>query len=194
MIRCPNANGLDIASQFANGTYCAHCAKFDEARFKTCWHLPIFIVLSFLRRYSRRDYLAHDGDLVQALVVTEIWLYNIGRLAAGQESLDASQLEDERIRRAKLPKCNAYSISQALGIPPQTVRRKVARLVERGWVERTGKGDLHVTATCEAYFNAEFNLETMRDFVSTARGAFCILGAGINIDEMARPNEHKTRG
>jgi hypothetical protein len=186
MIVCPNAEQSDVLGLFINGSYCAQCAKFDEARFNSCRHLTTFLVLSFVRRYTRRDYLAHDGDLIQALVVTEIWLYNIGRLAASQEAVDAAILQDERIRRAKLPKCNAYSISLALGIPPQTVRRKVARLIERGWVERNDKGDLHVTATCEAYFNAEFNLETMRDFVSTARATFSVLGIGMEIDKTPR--------
>lgn len=192
MIACPNAENQDIVGLYINGNYCAQCAKFDEARFKKCWHLPHFLALNFIRRFSRRDYLAHGGDLIQALVVTEIWLYNIGRLIASQELLDAESLKNEATRRAKLPKCNAYSISQALGIPPQTVRRKVARLIERGWVERTDKGDLHVTAACEAHFNAEFNLETMRDFISTARGVFRVLGIGFEVDDPARQGDRQS--
>jgi hypothetical protein len=40
---------------------------------------------------------------------------------------------------------NIQSIADSIGAPKETVRRKVAELVEAGWIERRGN-DLHFTA------------------------------------------------
>lgn len=166
-----------------SGTYSRRLARFDEQSFLKHWHVPFFIVFGFLRRYVKMDHAAASGDLVMSMVASEIWLFNIGkRLAADLHLPEAKLLSVEGIRRATLPKCNAYSISLALGLSPETVRRKVMKLVEVGWVERTSDGDLHVTAACEAAFTPEANLETMRDFVSTARLVFQQLG--VDFDEV----------
>ena len=81
------------------------------------------------------------------------------------------KLADPDTRLSDLPACNAYSISESLGIPRETVRRKVKKLIDMGWVERRESGDLTVTAVCEQEFQANFVAETVRDFVSTARHA-----------------------
>ncbi len=44
------------------------------------------------------------------------------------------------------PSINAYSIAQFTSIPRETVRRKVAVLVEKGWVSVDAKGNLKPTA------------------------------------------------
>ena len=40
---------------------------------------------------------------------------------------------------------NAHSLSAYTGMPRETVRRKVAALIERGWIDRDSRGDLHPT-------------------------------------------------
>jgi DNA-binding Lrp family transcriptional regulator len=40
---------------------------------------------------------------------------------------------------------NSHSISDSSGIPPETVRRKVAQLLRKGWIVRVGR-NLHVTS------------------------------------------------
>ena len=59
---------------------------------------------------------------------------------------------------------------------PETVRRKVKKLMDMGWVERSPTGELMVTAEAEAAYNPETNIETMRDFVATARVLFRRMG------------------
>ncbi|MEX3314125.1 hypothetical protein [Sulfitobacter sp. PS-8MA] len=46
----------------------------------------------------------------------------------------------------KTPSVNAYSIAQYSGIPRETVRRKVSRLVDNGWLRVDGKGNFSPTA------------------------------------------------
>lgn len=69
---------------------------------------------------------AFDGDLQEALVLAII----------GQVTLKvtAPPLPDGPI---DLPAISASRIADVTGIPRQTVRRKLASLERRGWIERT---------------------------------------------------------
>ena len=162
-----------MVQAIATGTFDPALSEFDEQAFSQNWHLPFFIVFSCLRRYIKLDHATGGGDLTMSMVASEIWLYNIGRRLTTHGYIpDAATLADEESRREHLPKCNTYSISQSLGISAETVRRKVNKLVEMGWIERSAKGELHITAACEEAFTPEANLQTMRDFVATARTLF----------------------
>ncbi len=48
--------------------------------------------------------------------------------------------------------CNAYSIAAATGLPRETVRRKIARLTELGWINRRRNGHLYVSSDALAKF------------------------------------------
>lgn len=160
---------------FLAGSYCPNCQHFDEERFLGNWHIPYFLVFSFIRRYTYRDYQV-TGDLIESMVASEIWRYNVSRFIAKGLNPSSELLADEDKRRKLLPKCNTHSVAVSLGLPPQTVRRKVQALIDRGWVERSEKGELHITSRAEEEFNPAFNLETMRDFISTARHLFRHMG------------------
>ncbi len=161
----------------AQGSFDPDLEQFDEQRFLENWHLPFFIVFSFLRRYVKLDHAAAQGDLVMSMIASEIWLHNIGhRLGMSLPLPDATTLSSEEYRRSTLSKCNSHSISLALGLSPETVRRKVKKLIDIGWVEKSARGALHITAACEQVFTPEANLNTMRDFVGTARMLFNQLG------------------
>jgi len=202
MNRAPASVETSALPCIRNGAYCRHLADFDEQSFLKKWHSPFFLVFGFLRRYVKLDHSAASGDLVMSMVASEIWLFNIGRrLSALTVIPDAEELAAEEKRRQLLPKCNTYSISLGLGLSPETVRRKVKKLVAMGWVERARNGDLHITAACEAAFTPQANLETMRDFVSTARLVFRQLGIDLEMLEPAskegasgQPAENSSRG
>lgn len=161
-----------LATAFLAGSYCPACAGLDEGRLLENWHPAYFLIYSFIRRCMGRDYAAFGGDCLLAMVVGEIWLYNMGRYLRrnGADGI-SRKLADPDTRLSDLPACNAYSISESLGIPRETVRRKVKKLIDMGWVDRRESGDLTVTAVCEQEFQANFVAETVRDFVSTARHA-----------------------
>lgn len=177
--RCPGNSEREALAYFLSGGYCPQCATFDERAFGTSWRQTYFLVSSFVRRFNWRDYHAADGDPTLSMVAGEIWLYNIGRMLAREMDVDAKALSNDTTRRRLMPKCNAYSLSQALGVPPQTVRRKVTTLIERGLAERSPRGELMITAAGEAAFDLSFTVDTMRDFISTARAVFETMGLSV---------------
>ena len=168
------------------GTYSQEKSKFDERTYQGSSHVPFLVVFSFLRRYIRREYPMINRDPEMAMVVAEIWMYNVSRTLAKEGGFDLRQWNDG-MRRERFAKCNTYSIAQYLGIPPQTVRRKVQQLIDMGWVEKDGRGQLMVTQAAEDQFNPDFNLETMRDFISTARTLFATMGLELRPAEPPAP-------
>lgn len=60
---------------------------------------------------------------------------------------------------------NAHSLSAYTGMPRETVRRKVAAPIERGWINRELRGDLHPTkkAAEELSSATSATLEYMED-------------------------------
>jgi len=88
-----------------------------------------------------------DGDLDLMLVLTVIGDRWHHRLLSPWDPR-----EDRRgaapIRDADRARINTNSVAAYTGIPRETVRRKVAQLVERGWVARGPYGDLRPTDRC----------------------------------------------
>lgn len=163
--RSPLADALE---QIVTGNYSQEKARYNEAAFEGKQQIPFLLVFSFLRRFMRREYHMLQRDAEMGMVVAEIWMYNVSRTLGKEGGQDPRQWNDS-LRRERFAKCNTYSVSQYLGIPAQTVRRKVQALIDMGWVEKDERGQLMVTQACEDAFNPDFNRETMRDFISTAR-------------------------
>lgn len=176
-LKCPCGSPWHVMEAPLRGGYCMACGKFDLEKYDENWHLVYFLVFNFIHRFMRRNLSESGLDYLTNKIASEIWLYNMSQTLQIHRYADiASDLADETSRSNVLKKCNAYSIAQYLGIPHQTVRRKINHLIERGWVIRSPEGLLSISASCEAEFKPEFNLETMRDFVSTAKGVFAMLG------------------
>jgi hypothetical protein len=84
-----------------------------------------------------------DGDLDAMLILAVI-----GDRTLPDERVQGLSYDDFRAGRrtaVNSKMINVQSIADSTGIPRETVRRKVARLVERGWVEKTATGELLVT-------------------------------------------------
>ena len=167
----------DEIKTFLFGGHCADCGNLNEKVFLENWHPTVFVIHSFIGKHLKGLYRAFDGDMLMALVMSEIWQYNLGRYfaRAGQENGELDLNHQER-RQALLPPCNTYSISQTLGIPNETVRRKVKKLIELGWVHRNGNGELTSTVASEERFLPGQALLFVREFVSHARHALALLG------------------
>jgi hypothetical protein len=83
-----------------------------------------------------------EGDLDAMLILAVI-----GDRTLPPERVQGLSYQDFRAgRRAGAPQkmINIQSIADSTGIPRETVRRKVARLIERGWVDRKEDGALVV--------------------------------------------------
>jgi hypothetical protein len=98
-------------------------------------------------------YRHFGGDMALPIVLGEIAIRNLQAVfqMRADEPYDVLDLETERriVERKytteHLRPANALSIAQATGIPRETVRRKVEKLIEKGWVQRDERGHLFVT-------------------------------------------------
>jgi hypothetical protein len=127
----------------------------------------------FLTGYLRKAYQRFDGDLIMGLVFGEICLRNIGRVLrplASQQDKAPEQWQAflERLRREKITPCNALSISEATGIPRETVRRKVKKLEQMGWLVREDLDKLVVTHKPIELLH-DFSVEVVRDLLESSR-------------------------
>jgi hypothetical protein len=84
-----------------------------------------------------------DGDLDLLLICAVIgdrhFAHRLDPETPTYQTLGSTPVSDA-------PSINAYSIAQFAAIPRETVRRKVAVLVEKGWVSVDEKGNLKPTA------------------------------------------------
>jgi len=112
-----------------------------KAGFAEIWpvHMEGFVRLMLILRQ------AFGGDLDQMLILAVIGERKLARRASAAEPrydrLGYTDLHDPESLAI-----NAHSLSEYTGIPRETVRRKVAALIERGWVERSDNADLRTTA------------------------------------------------
>ena len=79
-----------------------------------------------------------DGDLDAALILAVV---SLGAEGEGRRDM----LFGDPARPARLRPTNTRSLSIATGIPRETLRRKLDRLQERGWVERSPSGNWEPT-------------------------------------------------
>jgi len=121
----------------------------------------------------RRAYRLFDGDLTLFLVFGEIAHYNMSRASQTLNLRDAPDSSRWKVLMRTLPDqkvtpCNALSISEATGIPRETVRRKVKELEERGWLVREGARRLTLAPRAIEQLGASGRV-IMEDFRETAR-------------------------
>lgn len=146
-------------------------AQFEAHRGGVQVTLGLFFV-----RYLRRVFLEFDGDLVAAIILGEVAHHNI-RLALQSRSTreEVLALESHEALGELLP-CNAFSVSQATGLPRETVRRKVLGLIRRGWLVRNRRGELEVSAVPGEVFGT-FNFELTNG----------VLQLAAKLEQVARP-------
>jgi hypothetical protein len=134
-----------------------------------------FDISVLLARFSLRQlhfiYRHFEGDLALAIVLGEVALHNLSRFQGADKSMSPGGVFWERsdLQKLLLP-CNALSISQSTGIPRETVRRKIAKLVEMGWMEQNTKGEITITRAVCLKFAPEFNAEMTEALLHASDG------------------------
>ncbi len=93
------------------------------------------VLMRFMTGRLRAMYQAYDGDLTLCLVLGEIACRNTERF---YDERRGYQVQFTAQPQPMLP-CNALSISDVTGIPRETVRRKLAKLLELGWMKKHQK-------------------------------------------------------
>lgn len=120
-------------------------------------------------RSLRRRLAEFERDILLPILLGEIALHNVGALELVRD--DAESLHEGRGGRGLRP-CNTYSLAAAIDLPRETVRRKVGRLIEYGWVERRDNGHLFVTVAALKHFGqllVERELPELLEVVEQAR-------------------------
>lgn len=137
----------------------------------------------FFVQHLMRLHREFDGDLEQVILLGEIGHHN----ASGLRFAASGELAGRGSGGAapRLLPCNAFSLSQATGIPRETVRRKISKLERRGWVRSNPRRELFVTPQAAEHFMPLFNRDTLEDLFAVAaeldamlRGAAAAQAAG----------------
>ena len=126
-------------------------------------------------RNLRRWFEEFDRDILLPILLGEIALHNIGVLehdskwvddmleASSDLAFDSSWFDGCRLRP-----CNAYSIAAATDLPRETVRRKIGRLVELGWIERRENGHLFITKAAIKHFGSLLSSRELVELMDAA--------------------------
>ena len=130
---------------------------------------PIRTAAILLARYQirslRRLFEEFERDILLPLLLGEIALHNIGALENSGEA--NVSIDGDRFAAVMRP-CNAYSIAAATGLPRETVRRKIVRLVELGWITRRGNGHLFLTQRAIEHFGGLLGSRDLPELLDTA--------------------------
>lgn len=143
-------------------------------------HIELSYLLGrFFTEHLVRVHRLFEGDLTEAIVLATIAQHNVQRYYE-RVARDSNHGLDGLVRQGShvphLRPCNALSVSAATGIPRETVRRKVKRLVARGWIVAGPRGALQVTPQLHRHFEA-FDRETIVRFGEAARAIVPLLDA-----------------
>jgi DNA-binding transcriptional ArsR family regulator len=121
----------------------------------------------FFLGYLKHLHALFDGDLTLVIVLAEIAHHSSGPLVDAKTSGQNSRPDSDEALAGMLS-CSAYSLATATGIPRETVRRKIARLTELGWVEKIGRAEVRITRKVGDHFMPDFNLILLGNLLKTA--------------------------
>ncbi|HPE00599.1 MAG TPA: hypothetical protein PK326_01500 [Burkholderiaceae bacterium] len=140
------------------------------------------LVDGYMWRHVRRLWPAFDADLMLPLMIGEIAHRNISALArrtdatqilARLESRSASSPRE----RGYLP-INAHSVSVSLQVAGSTTRRRLAQLVDHGWISMDEDGTLALASDAIRAHTADLNAASLADFLATHEQARALIAAG----------------
>lgn len=148
----------------------------DDPQFSEHYYQLSFVLSRFIVPTMRETYREFGGDMLLTLVLGEIATRNLGQFfdSGGAHDLPESVLNDPNHQRRLLRPCNALSISNATGIPRETVRRRVKSLLELGWVDQDDHGHLFVTQKAAERFQ-RMTLSALEQLLPVAHTLSAIL-------------------
>ena len=142
-----------------------HKGKTGNKEREAAKNKEALLCLSVLfHRYLATIYGDLSLDLVSLSLLNEIAQHNLEPLAQSGGSgfpCDAEQMKQMR-------GCNAFSLSQATGVPRETVRRKIKQLVKLGWIEQHNRHGLFITTRWMDRLCGVAAAKALADFQTTA--------------------------
>lgn len=121
----------------------------------------LFSLNSHYLKHLLRIYKQFDGDIELCMVLGEIAHYSAGMVFPDKESRDVCANEILGMLRG----CNAHSISLSSGIPRETVRRKIKKLMKMGYVNIDDKNHIFLTLIPSDELT-NFSKETLKNFLA----------------------------
>jgi hypothetical protein len=153
---------------------------FDQEQYEA-HKRPIAVIMGhFLLRHLNSLYQAFDGDLLMPIVLGEIAHHNVLRFYSRDgHCLDVQEnMRSDPDQLRNLEPTNAYSVSEATGIPRETVRRKIDKLLERGWLVKSARGEVTISDTVSEHFTRDFNKKTLTELLDASQCLTRLLGSG----------------
>jgi len=157
----------------------------DSERYDRNKKLIAVIMARFFLRYLNLLYRDFEGDLVLPIVLGEIAHHNIIRLYSlkGGGMQVNEQADNYPEQREYLEPTNAYSISQATGIPRETVRRKIKKLQQKGWVVKNNRGEVCISDTVSEHFAKDLNKRILAELLETSESIRSLLNPPKNQEQ-----------
>ncbi|MDH4114463.1 MAG: winged helix-turn-helix domain-containing protein [Burkholderiaceae bacterium] len=146
------------------------CGNEFDAAFDRNFALAGFIVNRFLVHHLLRMARQTNGDFESLVIWSSLALQNTASLL-GPGARPLTPLQPDGTFPDALLRANglrASDLAQITGIPRETVRRKLERLMTSGRVKRHDDGRWHVCAAAMTAEMRDFMRETARNFCETA--------------------------
>ena len=137
-------------------------------------------VNEFYINYTISLYKTFNGDLVLPVILGAVAHHTISNIAkiCDYDKFKVREYMKEKNQSLLLP-CNAFSISEYTGIPRETVRRKIAKLIKLGWLWKNEKSEVFLDPSIQGVFN-ELSFDFARNVVEVA---------GIVMKRLAEPGK-----
>lgn len=142
---------------------------FEQAGYQLHEREIAIVLGQYHLRYLRRLVALFDGDLELPLILGEVANRNVG-FALGETGVACAEVDQQIIRAREngtLSPCSAMSVSLATGLPRETVRRKLSKLVEQGFLLRLADGSFVTTRKPLEYFSDISTKEQLADLLAT---------------------------
>ncbi|MTD33657.1 hypothetical protein [Paludibacterium denitrificans] len=115
-----DAPRISVSPDASASSDCQSCRSGESICRKACQISWAYMVQSLSRLYHE-----FDGDFLLPLILGEVYMHSTRNYQTG----------DDKHHHASLLATNPFSISEVTGIPRETVRRKIAKLVADGRLE-----------------------------------------------------------
>ena len=148
----------------------------DRKEFEQHYFRAAYLFSRFTVPYMRSIYREFGGDMLLNIVLGEIGSRNVSYFFDAEKDAQSSAevLTDVSEHQRLLRPCNALSISDATGIPRETVRRKIDMLIKKGWVYKNEKGHIYLTPEVAQHFE-QFLYTSIEALLPSARSLIEVL-------------------
>lgn len=148
----------------------------DRKEFEQHYFRAAYLFSRFTVPYMRNLYREFGGDMLLNIVLGEIGTRNVGYFFdAAKDSIESEDVLTDVSEHEKLLRpCNTLSISEATGVPRETVRRKVDMLIKKGWVYKNEKGHIYLTPEVAQHFE-QFVYSSIESLLPSAQALLDIL-------------------